>query len=309
MNGIEPVLPCAPFTAKGTVLIEALVAFLILALGVVTLMGFHGAVQISIAEAKNRAEATALAEERLNALRAGSDDAPLGGSGCDAIPWQTLIYDRCWQILATTVPTLQRTAVTIAWQDRSGVQQAASLVSAVSPASRPQSVANLRAWLEDKSLSQDAINQWYLFDTEVSEEETIEPGDDESSEEEEHEDPDPEEGEPPDVTVTSVRIAGRFAPGAPESAVLLSAVTESALYGECDIEDGGTAFSCRVLFNELSSGWSGNLVLHTNMAFCSVVDTAAELTWGAGTVALSYDNLTSNDTGIVIVVAQYPDDC
>lgn len=295
----------------GMVLIEALVAFLILALGIVALLGFHGAVQVSVAEARTRAEAMALAEEKIQILRSGDEDLS-AGNGCDAVAGQTLRFERCWQLTGGALPALHHAAVTVSWHDRAGAMQQAALVSAASPGAATASMTALFTWVADVAISTDDINSWLPPAGNIPEPPGEEGGDGDNGDDDPGNEGDDENGgddEAPDVTLKSVRIAGRLSPGSPANAVLLSAVTESALYGECVIESDARTFSCRVSFNELSSGWSGNVMLRSNAVLCGVDNSKAVPTVGLGSVSLAYSNLTGNDSAIVISAAQYPDDC
>ncbi|MFA5632433.1 MAG: hypothetical protein WC997_13040 [Porticoccaceae bacterium] len=297
-----------PVGQGGMVLIEALVAFLVLALGIVALLGFHGAVQVSVAEARTRAEAMALAEEKIQILRNGGEDFS-AGNGCDAVAGQTLRFERCWQLTGGALPALHHAAVTVSWHDRAGTVQQAALVSAASPGAAVASMNALFTWVTDVAISPDDINSWLPPAGSSAEPPGEEGGDGDDDPEDEGDDENGGDDEAPDVTLKSVRIAGRLSSGSPANAVLLSVVTESAQYGECVIESDARAFSCRVSFNELSSGWSGNVMLRSNAVLCGVDNSKAVPTVGPGSVSLAYSNLTGNDSAIVISAAQYPDDC
>src|SRR5690606_20280788 len=64
---------------QGFALLETLISFLILAVGLLALLSFHSTSQVNIAEAKTQAEAVALAEGKLQELESylTGDDARL----------------------------------------------------------------------------------------------------------------------------------------------------------------------------------------------------------------------------------------
>src|SRR6476661_4549715 len=108
---------------QGFALIEALVAMLILSFGMLAIAGFQTALSLNSDVAKQRTEATRLAQPKLEERRAfedlaaystnmasGSDDIPSGGG-----------FSRSWAVTGATGPDSGRQiVVTVNWTDRAG---------------------------------------------------------------------------------------------------------------------------------------------------------------------------------------------
>ncbi|MCK9564050.1 MAG: prepilin-type N-terminal cleavage/methylation domain-containing protein, partial [Bacteroidales bacterium] len=108
---------------QGFTIVEALVAFIILASGLLALLSFHGAVQRNNAEARTQAEAVALAEQKLNELASflSADDTRLSQVSVGACPGEESTGSgvasfafRCDMSGANP----RDVRVTVSWQDR-----------------------------------------------------------------------------------------------------------------------------------------------------------------------------------------------
>jgi len=122
----------------GFTMVEAIVAFVVLAAGLLALLSFHGATQRTNSEAKIQAEAVALAEEKLQELESflAYDDGRLeAGEDSDTPPGSGLAsFSRSWEVEdRDPIPCvleeevvescLKRATVEVTWFDRNGDQQ------------------------------------------------------------------------------------------------------------------------------------------------------------------------------------------
>ncbi len=94
-------------TSRGFTLIEALVAFVVMAAGLLALLSFYSTSQTNIGEAKVQAEAASVAEAKLHELESflTGDDARLNVSDCEttggdiAGEHQVETFDLCWDVV------------------------------------------------------------------------------------------------------------------------------------------------------------------------------------------------------------------
>ncbi len=89
--------------SSGFTLIEVLIAFVVMAAGLLALLSFHSTTQTNAAEAKTQAEATALAEAKLQELESFLDRDDLRidastGDGTDTPSGQLANYTRSWTV-------------------------------------------------------------------------------------------------------------------------------------------------------------------------------------------------------------------
>jgi Tfp pilus assembly protein PilE len=121
---------------QGFALIEALISFLILAVGLISLLSFNSASQRSLSEAKSQAEAVALAEQKLQELESflSVGDARLSDGSYSEHDIAGLItsFDMDWVVATDASDSTQKNArVTVTWDDRDGNEQQVILSSEI----------------------------------------------------------------------------------------------------------------------------------------------------------------------------------
>ncbi len=124
---------CAGFT-----LVEAMVALLILSVGLLALGRLQGTVTQSSAQAKARTEALRLAEGKIETLRGFNSMATLSGyaNGSDTVTGTNALFTRSWNWTTTAIPATRSVNLTVTWSDRSGNQTVGlnALLGVVEPA-------------------------------------------------------------------------------------------------------------------------------------------------------------------------------
>jgi type IV pilus modification protein PilV len=121
----------------GFSLIEALISFVIIAVGMLGLARFQGASLERNADSKARTEALNLAQARLEGLRNLRGEADFqtrlaAGTNSDSVEGGHAIFSRAWDI--TRDGTFDRAVVdvTVSWSDAEGISQSVNLASVVS---------------------------------------------------------------------------------------------------------------------------------------------------------------------------------
>jgi len=125
----------------GFTLIEALVALLVLAFGMLAVAGFQMQLSRGSDIAKQRTQATRLAQEKIEELRSFEQlTARVGkfsfadlATGTDA--QQTvgnMAYTRSWSVSGTATDPYRVASVTVAWTDRANEAQTVNLASVIS---------------------------------------------------------------------------------------------------------------------------------------------------------------------------------
>lgn len=140
---------------RGFTLIEALVALLIVAFGLMALAGVNLKLAQSEDVAKQRGEAVRLAQERIEALRSFTRiDAAAGqlawddlASGTDTIAESAnyhtnTTFTRTWVVSGAAADPMRTVRVTVAWNDRANDPQSVTLASVLSK-SDPSDVGSL----------------------------------------------------------------------------------------------------------------------------------------------------------------------
>ena len=130
----------------GTTLFEALVAFLVLSLGMVAIARVQGHLRLDADAARQRSEAVRLAQEDMETLRGFATidaTAAAGPRAFDAIASASRTVDTgtayliARQITATGALPAKSASITVSWTDRSGsVQQVVlhSIIAGTDPA-------------------------------------------------------------------------------------------------------------------------------------------------------------------------------
>jgi len=129
-------------TQRGTTLFEALIAFLVLSLGMVAIARVQGHLRLDADAARQRSEAVRLAQEDMETLRgfATIDAAAAAAAGTrafDAIASTSRSVDTGTayridrQIAATGALHAKAASVTVSWTDRSGSAQQVALHSII----------------------------------------------------------------------------------------------------------------------------------------------------------------------------------
>ena len=129
---------------RGTTLLEALVAFLVVSLGMLTVARVQSQLRLNSDLARQRSEAVRLGQEDLESLRAFSVVAASGGlrSYADVVSASTTVdsaagyatntrYTVARQIDAASAPGAKSASVTVSWNDRSGAAQQVALNSII----------------------------------------------------------------------------------------------------------------------------------------------------------------------------------
>jgi Tfp pilus assembly protein PilV len=125
---------------RGTTLFEALIAFLVLALGMVAIARIQGHLRLDADAARQRSEAVRLAQEDMETLRGFATidtAAPAGTRAFDAIASASRSVDTgtayliARQITATGALPAKSASITVSWTDRSGAPQQVALHSII----------------------------------------------------------------------------------------------------------------------------------------------------------------------------------
>jgi Tfp pilus assembly protein PilV len=128
---------------RGTTLFEALIAFLVLSLGMVAIARLQGHLRLDADAARQRSEAVRLAQEDMETLRGFAAAATAGPRAFDAIASASRSVDTgtayliARQIEATGALPAKSASITVSWTDRSGsVQQVVlhSIIAGTDPA-------------------------------------------------------------------------------------------------------------------------------------------------------------------------------
>ena len=181
---------------RGLTIIEALVAFAILAVGLLALVGLHGSNQRELGLARARAEASALAEQKLHELQSFVDlgDIPLNDPGSDAVNG-VAAFARRWEVsrpaddgsFGDAPASVLLAEVTVDWTDSLGNDQSVVVASELVEAAPTRDAERLLAALEATEAS------WSTASWEVDDEEDEDSTSDSDSDSDSEEDSDARE--------------------------------------------------------------------------------------------------------------------
>lgn len=125
--------------AHGFALIEALVTLMVVSFGMLAVAGFQITLSLNADVAKQRTEATRLAQQKLEQLRTFDTLTAYGTqmvsstTGTQETITTNASFTRTWGITSATTPDTGRSVVvTVAWTDRAGNAQEVKLLSHVS---------------------------------------------------------------------------------------------------------------------------------------------------------------------------------
>jgi Tfp pilus assembly protein PilV len=118
----------ARFASRGVSLVEAMIALLVLGFGLAAIAGFQLGLSRHADVARQRSEATRLAQEKIESWRAFAQIASGGatayqdlGSGSDAPALASnAAYARSWTVASDARDLRRLVAVDVAWSDRAG---------------------------------------------------------------------------------------------------------------------------------------------------------------------------------------------
>ena len=141
--------------ARGFTLIEALIALLVLSFGMLAIAGFQVTLTRSSDIAKQRSEATRLAQQKMESLRAYGQVATHAGtphivnytddvvsSTAPELFTSNATFSRTWTVTPNAADTEKAINVRVAWTDRTGQAQEVQLLSVISKFD-PQDIGTL----------------------------------------------------------------------------------------------------------------------------------------------------------------------
>ena len=119
----------APHAQRGTSLLEALIAFLVLSLGMVSIARVQGHLRLDADVARQRTEAVRLAQQDMETLRSERTFSAIANASRSANTGTAYAIER--RIEATGMPHAKAASITVRWVDRSGVAQQVALHSVI----------------------------------------------------------------------------------------------------------------------------------------------------------------------------------
>jgi prepilin-type N-terminal cleavage/methylation domain-containing protein len=125
---------------RGFTLVEALIAMAVTAFGMLALAGMQVMLARNADIARQRGEATRLAQQQIETMRSYTSIAAASGqlawddlaNGSDGRDESNVAFARAWTIAGTTTDPMRRVSVTVSWTDRANVLQSLTLNSVIS---------------------------------------------------------------------------------------------------------------------------------------------------------------------------------
>jgi prepilin-type N-terminal cleavage/methylation domain-containing protein len=277
---------------RGFTLLEAVIALVILAGGLLAMFRFHGTSIEVTGETKNRAAATALAQAKLEELRAfttaagyaarmaDGSEANLANTDYDGVAYAAT-FSRAWVVTATANPDVNQVDVTVTWPRRDNVDGSVMLSAMVVKAD-PQGGAGEIANAIDNGGSPDP-GTW---DTGGGEGEG---GDDQGGDDQGGGDPggdDPGGDDGADDYPYSIIISGSVSIGG-NGNMSFSNVSGSGNYAAA-CTGSGSSYSCTISGIGSNDSWSGAIVFESSKGTCSP--------------SLSFSSITSNQVVDVALI-------
>ena len=123
----------ASSSCRGFSIVEMLVALLILASGLLALARFQTVLISSDSLAKQRSEATLLAEQKVDILRSYGTMSAYSSmtSGSDSVGGSNASYSRSWTVTPSASPAYVAISITVSWMDRNNTAQSVTLKSSI----------------------------------------------------------------------------------------------------------------------------------------------------------------------------------
>ena len=288
--------------SRGFTMIEAIVAFVVLAAGLLALLSFHSVTQKTNADAKIQAEAVAFAEEKLQELESflAEDDARLAeGEGSDSPAGQLATFARAWEVSEDDdLANLIFAEVTVTWTDREGEEQQVVLNSAIDRKAPAESVANfLKVVANAQGGGGGGGSTW-----------GDPPGGQDPVDPEDPVDPsDPENPSSPPVSepqaTYTLEISGTTQTNLGDvelsnAAELIQVASDPALLASsanCNIPNNNKkSFSCIVTYFNTSVGWSGTITLSATPSNKKIKGNSPYTTTCANTINLVFSGVKQN---------------
>lgn len=127
-------------TTRGFTLIEAIVALLVVAFGMLAIAGFQMNLSRGSDVAKQRTEATRLAQQKIEELRSFERIASAPGlfayanlaSSTDTVASTNTDFTREWSVSGAATALQRTVSVTVSWIDRAGAPENVNLITVIS---------------------------------------------------------------------------------------------------------------------------------------------------------------------------------
>ena len=198
----------------GTSLIEVMMAFLVLAGGLLSLLNYHGTTQKNLSDAKLQTEAVALAEAKLQELQSylsAADTRLNDGTTQETLNSVLTNFSRSWTVSTDAGDAEHKTAaVTVSWTDRDNVQRSVLASSEIYHAAPSAGLESLLAVANAVDTGAGA-NVWgdSLPDPDVDPQEPVDTDPEDTGDET----PDPIDEIDPDLPSRVIAISGRVDAG------------------------------------------------------------------------------------------------
>jgi type IV pilus modification protein PilV len=263
-------------TEHGFSLIELLVAIVVLAVGLVAIAKFQGRLMAGSDFAKARTEATIIAQDQIETLRAYEGVSGSAGldydeilNGSSTVAGTNATYSLTWTVSTNTSPDYKTLSMVATWSDRENQTQTVTLMSNINDIA-PQTSGRLIAGA--------STGLTFPLDGEAGGDEETPPDEGDSDEETPPDEGDGDEETPPDeenggeplpeeVTYYFIDISGAFSKyGHPDPNV--TGVSASGTHAaSCTYTQ--SAYICSIGPVPSTDTWSGSVSISSNKTVCS----------------------------------------